>query len=111
MCNTPEVLVSTDAQGVQLDLDAKAQGVIAKPAAISWSIAADRRLDQLVQAANDMGANTRRNELAAALLAAAPPGGEELLQVVVAWRRATVRDVVLDVPAQAHVIQLPRYGP
>jgi hypothetical protein len=109
--DTLEVLVSADERGVHLDAEARAQVVVPKAASITWSMAADRRLDQLVELANEVGANTRRNELAAALVAAAQPDGQALLDLVVSWRRARVRDVVVDVPSSADVIQLPRYGP
>jgi hypothetical protein len=109
--DTLEVFVRPDDRGVHLDADAKASTAISKAASINWSMAADRRLDQLVDLANDLGANTRRNEVAAALVGAAPCDGEALLDLVLSWRRARVRDVVVDVPPNADVIQLPRYGP
>ena len=70
-----------------------------------------RRLDQLVELANEAGAAIRRNELAAAIIAATEAEGELLLQLVLRWRRAHVGDVVLNVPPQSEIIYLPRYGP
>ncbi len=100
-----------ESRGVQLEADAKAHQVMAKAAAITWPLPVDRRLDQLVALANDVGAATRRNELAAALVAAAEADGEHLLQMILRWRRARVRDVVVDVDVEAEVVYLPRYGP
>jgi hypothetical protein len=70
-----------------------------------------RRLDQLVELANEAGAAIRRNELAAAIIAATEAEGELLLQLVLRWRRAHVGDVVLNVPPKSEIIYLPRYGP
>jgi len=103
--------VHEDDRGVQLEPDVKAHGVLPKAAAVNWPLPADRRLDQLVAAANDAGAGTRRNELVAAIVAAAEPNGDLLLQLVLRWRRALVRDVVLDVDPEANLVYLPRYGP
>jgi hypothetical protein len=101
----------TDQQGVRLDADDIAARAVSKSAAISWSFPLDRRLDQLVELANEAGANTRRNELAAALVAAAEANGDELLHLVIGWRKLRVRDIVLDVADAAQVIELPRYPP
>jgi hypothetical protein len=100
-----------DNQGVRLDADDVAAKTVSKAASISWPFPFDRRLDQLVELANEAGANTRRNELAAALLAAARPDGEALLQLIIAYRKLRVRDVVLEVTDAAQVIDLPRYSP
>jgi hypothetical protein len=98
-------------RGVHLRADLKASRTVSKQAGLSWPIPADRRLDQLVELANEAGAATRRNELAAAIIAASEAEGEVLLQMVLRWRRACVSDVVLDVTAEAGIIYLPRYGP
>lgn len=78
---------------------------------ISWPLPADRRLDQLVDLANEAGAGARRNELAAAIVAAAEPDGEALLPFVLCWRRSKVRDVIVNPPQESSVIHFPRYGP
>jgi hypothetical protein len=98
-------------RGVHLEANLKASTAVPKQAALSWPLPADRRLDQLVEMANDAGAGTRRNELAAAIVAAADADGEVLLQLVLRWRRAKVRDVIVDPPQESSVIYLPRYGP
>lgn len=100
-----------DQQGVRLDANHVAAETVFKASAISWPFPVDRRLDQLVELANQAGANTRRHELAAALVAAAKPDGEVLLRLVIEWRRSRVRDVVLDVPEAAQVVDIPRYPP
>lgn len=98
-------------RGVHLRADLKASKTVSKQAGLSWPLPADRRLDQLVDLANEAGASTRRNELTAAIIAAADADGEALLRVVVSWRRARVSDVVLDVQSAAGIVYLPRYGP
>lgn len=98
-------------RGISLRADLKASTAVAKQAGLSWPLPADRRLDQLVEAANESGARTRRNELAAAILFAAPGDGEMLLQLVLRWRRALIRDVVIDTPEESSAVYLPRYGP
>lgn len=90
---------------------ARAHRTVGKPAAINWPIPADRRLDQLVDLANDAGAATSRSELAAALVASTTADAQELLQRVLAWRTASVRDVVEEVATDAEVVVLPRFGP
>ena len=101
----------TDSQGVRLDANDVAARTVSKAAAVSWPFPVDRRLDQLVDLANQAGANTRRHELAAAVVAATPADGEMLLALVIAWRKLRVRDVVLDVPEPAQVVEIPRYRP
>jgi hypothetical protein len=101
----------TGQEGVQLDANAVAATTVAKSAAVSWPLPLDRRLDQLVDLANQAGANTRRQEMAAALIAAAVPNGEDLLRLVIGWRKRLVREVVLDVAHAAQVVNIPRYPP
>ena len=98
-------------RGIRLEADLKAGTALPKQSGISWPLPADRRLDQLVDLANEAGAGTRRNELAAAIVAAAEPDGEVLLQLVLRWRRAKVRDVIVNPPPETSVIHFPRYGP
>lgn len=101
----------SDDRSVQLDAGARAHRTLPKAAAISWPIAADRRLDQLVEIANEHGAATSRSELCAAIVAAVAADGDELLHLVLAWRTARVREVVLDVAEEAQLVLLPRFGP
>jgi hypothetical protein len=103
--------VSGDDRGVHLEASLRAHRAMPKPASITWPLPADRRLDQLVGFANEAGAATHRAELTAALVAAAPVDAGALLGLVLAWRRSTVKDVVINVPPEAEVIYLPRYGP
>lgn len=103
--------MAVDRSGVQLDPTVRAQRTPPKAAAINWPMPVDRRLEQLVELANENGANTRRNELCAALVAAAPVDADELLEMILTLRRASVRDVVLDVRAEADVVHLPKHGP
>ena len=98
-------------RGVHLGRDLKASKTVSKQAGLSWPIPADRRLDQLVELANEAGAATRRNELAAAIIAATEAEGELLLQLVLRWRRACVADVVLNATPEVEIVYLPRYGP
>ena len=98
-------------RGVSLDADLKASDVVRKQAGLSWSWAADRRLDQLVDIANEAGAGTRRNELAAALVAFAEPEAAALVQLILRWRIVRVREVVLDTPSDSSIVYLERYAP
>jgi hypothetical protein len=100
-----------DQQGVLLDANKLASRTVTKPAAFSWPFSVDRRLDQLVEAANGAGAGVRRNELAAAIVAAASPDPEQLLRMVIDWRKSYVRDVVLGVDEAAQVVDIPKYPP
>ena len=98
-------------RGVHVNPDQKAHRTVAKPAAVTWPLPIDRRLDQLVELANEAGAGTSRTELLAAISAGVTTDGQELLQLVVRWRRSTVREVLLDVDADAEVVYLPRHRP
>lgn len=103
--------LANDDRAVHLEAAARAQRTVSKAAAINWPIPVDRRLDQLVEMANDAGAATSRGELAAALVADAGADGDELLRLVLAWRTALVRDVVVQVAEDATIVVLPRFGP
>jgi hypothetical protein len=103
--------VQDEDRGIHLKADIRASTAVPKAAALSWPLPADRRLDQLVDLANGAGAGTRRNELAAAIIAAAEADGDVLLQLVLDWRRAKVREVIIDPPQDSSVIYLPTYGP
>jgi hypothetical protein len=97
-------------RGVHLRADLKASTTIAKAAALSWPLPADRRLDQLVELANEAGAGTRRNEMAAAIIAGQEPDPDVLLGLVLRWRRALVADVVIGSQPEEGIVYLPRYG-
>ncbi|MFL0156325.1 hypothetical protein [Mycobacteroides chelonae] len=101
----------TEQQGVRLDADDYASRTVTKQAGVSWAFAVDRRLDQLVDVANSVGANVRRSELVAALVSAASDDPQQLLQAIIAWRTSRVREVVIGVNAAAQVVELPRFGP
>ncbi|OBJ97436.1 hypothetical protein A5638_14800 [Mycolicibacterium fortuitum] len=101
----------TEQDGVLMDANSLASRSATKPAAMSWPYPIDRRLDQLVELANAEGANVRRNELAAALVTAAPTDSAQLLALVIAYRKAYVRDVVVGVDNAAQVVEIPRYRP
>lgn len=74
-----------------------------------WNAAADHRLDQLVDLAREM--RVERSELAAALIFACDADSETLSNLILDWRRTDVRDVILDVPADADEVEVPRPGP
>lgn len=101
----------TDQRGVRLDANEYASRTATKQAGVSWPFPVDRRLDQLVEAANGAGANVRRSELVAAIVAAAPADPETLLRMILAWRTSPVRDVVIGVGGAAQVVEIPRFGP
>jgi hypothetical protein len=103
--------VQDEDRGVVLEADVRASVTVSKQAGLTWPMPADRRLDQLVDIANEAGASTRRNELAAALIASADPDGEVLLQLVLRWRRSRVRDVILSTQHNQKIVYLPRYKP
>lgn len=100
-----------DQQGVRLDADDYASRVVTKQAGVSWPFPVDRRLDQLVELANRVGANVRRSELVAAIVAAAPDDPEKLLRIILDWRTRHVRDVVIGVDDAAKVVKIARFPP
>jgi hypothetical protein len=62
---------------------------------LTWPLPADRRFDQLVELANEEGADTGGNEMAAAIIAGQDPDPDVLLGLVLRWRRVLVADVVI----------------
>jgi hypothetical protein len=76
---------------------------------LSWNVAVDYRLDQLVARAS--GTEPERSDLIAALVALAPTDGEALDSLVLNWRRKKVRDVVIGAPKTAKELPLPAHGP
>jgi hypothetical protein len=98
-------------RALQLDPDERASDAPVKQSGVSWPFPVDRRLDQLVSVANEAGAGTYRNELAAALVANASDDPSTLLQAVLSWRTSRIRDVVRGIAAESKVAYLPRYGP
>ena len=46
-------------RGIHLGADLKASTAVTKQAGLTWPVPADRRLDQLVDLANDAGAKTQ----------------------------------------------------
>ncbi len=93
-------LVSTDAS---LEDCPTAPTSMVLPAPVS------HRLDQLVDLADR--ARTDRTELTAALICHATPDEKKLVQAILNYRGKTVGDVILGVPSDASVIELPRRGP
>lgn len=59
-------------------------------------LALDQRLDALVDRALDAGERTNRRELLAAILFTAGQDGDELGALLKRYRRATVREAMLD---------------
>ncbi|MDX6286031.1 MAG: hypothetical protein QOG53_1516 [Frankiales bacterium] len=100
----------SEEQAVSLDPASPGAGPPRKAAAITWPLAVDRRLDQLVQLANQAGARTQRSELAAAIIAGVAPDARGLLDAVISFRTQDVRDVILGVPKSATAVRVPRYG-
>ncbi|KQY55817.1 hypothetical protein ASD11_15040 [Aeromicrobium sp. Root495] len=81
-----------------------------KQVGIRWPIALDQRLDDLVERANNAGASTTRRETIAAILLVADHTGEELVEILISYRRALVRDALLEV-SDADVIQFKAHRP
>ena len=67
-----------------------------KQVGIRWPMALDQRLDDLMERANDAGANTTRRETLAALLLAADYSGDDLVVLIRRYRTATVKDAPLN---------------
>ncbi len=79
--DTPGGRLQDEDRGVHLSADLKVSKTVSKQAGLTWPIPADRRLDQLVELANEAGAVARRNELATAIIATTEAEGEALLQL------------------------------
>lgn len=73
-------------------------------------LALDQRLDALVQRAVNEGERTNRRELLAALVYACDLDGDRLSSMLRAYRKATVADAVLDLPAD-NVLSFQRHSP
>lgn len=96
-------------RAVTVDANGFAEESAPKTTSVSWTLPIDRRLDQLVELARASGAE--RSELLAALVRSAEPNPEKLERLVKQWKDATVREVVLGVPASARTVDLPVVGP
>lgn len=78
-----------------------------KQPGLRWPLPIDVRLDELVERANESGANTSRQELLAALVLNTGSSGAKLLKAVVQLRKAKIGDVLI----RDEVDQLPVHGP
>lgn len=79
---------------------------------IRWPMALDQRLDDLMDRANDSGANTTRRETLAALLLDADFTGDELVELIRRYRTALVKEAPLSVvPAKGNLFELRSHRP
>lgn len=76
-------------------LDARLCSSQDRQVGLRWPVALDRRLDDLLDRAEDAGERTNRRELIAALLLAAEYDGDELRELLRTYRTALVRDAPL----------------
>src|SRR5438105_10134779 len=79
----------------QISPDSKVTECPQLPIGLSLPIPINERLNGLVDAANDAGANTRRKELIGALILAAAEDGEDLSQKLKTYRKAKAKDAAL----------------
>ena len=73
-------------------------------------MALDQRLDALVDRAVDAGERTNRREILSAILYAAAYDGNELGELLRTYRRAQVREAILDLDAE-NVVEFARHAP
>lgn len=77
---------------------------------ITWPLAVDRWLEQVLAQARAAGLATSRKELVAALMTASAPEDDELAQLLRNYRRKKVRDL-LNVPADSAEVVYLKQGP
>lgn len=85
----------------QLNLEDKVAGSAERNSGVSWPLAIDRRLDQILSVAADVGERTTRKELVAAILLSFEPDEESLNEVLRRFRKARIADALLDAPDEA----------
>ncbi len=86
------------------------EAVARRNAGITWSLAADHKLEQLVRLANERGAGTNRRELLSAIVCAFA-ADESLVDLVIRHRTARVSDVLASTSEDSNVIRIEAYGP
>jgi hypothetical protein len=98
-------LASSGPEHEELPLDARASELTRRKTTVVWSPAIHHRLDKLVTRAHAVRAE--RSEILEALVGAAPEDEQELEQLVLSWRRMTVREVLSATGQQGETIQVP----
>jgi hypothetical protein len=96
---------------VQVDPEERLLDCPEKPSAIAWPMPVDRRLDELVAAAREVGERTTRKEMAAAIVLAFDAAGDGLSDTLRNYRLARARDAVMAAPSADNVLHLPRHPP
>jgi hypothetical protein len=96
---------------LRLELDELLRRSRTKQLAVSWPLAVDQRLDALVNRAELAGENTNRRELLAAAMLATDLDGDALGDRLRAYRRARVKDALMDTPVSGNVVHLDRHKP
>jgi hypothetical protein len=91
----------------RIDPEAKLVEADSKQPGVRWPLPIDLRLDQLVAAANDVGAATTRQELLAALVLSASSEPQQLHSSVLQLRTASVKDA----STVGEVHRFPIHGP
>jgi hypothetical protein len=96
-------LASSGPEHEELPLDARASELTRRKTTVVPAI--HHRLDKLVTRAHAVRAE--RSEILEALVGAAPEDEQELEQLVLSWRRMTVREVLSATGQQGETIQVP----
>lgn len=93
------------------NLDDQLAAIEERNAGISWSLAVDLRLDDLLDRAREAGERTTRKEVAAAIVGAYEGTGEELGALVRRHRLLRARDVLRTAEREDNVVSLPPAKP
>jgi hypothetical protein len=96
--------------GVTISLDARVREGPQRNAGLSWTLALDHRVDELVKAAIEAGENTSRKELVSAILADFVGDPAELGRVLKAYRMMSVGQLLRD-DGSSDVVRLLPNGP
>lgn len=99
------------ASASQIDASRLLHEIEERPIGISLPIPLSRRLDLLVERAEQAGARAYRKDILGALILAAPETPEELLDLFSRYRTATAGDASLADQPQSTVLRDQRHKP
>ncbi len=90
-------------------LDALVVTTAQRNSGVSWPLAVDHRLDELLRIAREHGLNTTRKELVAAIVATIQLEPDDMDEMLKRYRRSRVRQILITSTAdEEKVITFPR---
>jgi hypothetical protein len=95
----------------RIEPDDALRDTVERAVGVTIPVPLSKRLDALVQRAEEAGARVYRKDLVAALILDAPESSEELLELFMRYRQAKAADAAFDDDESAEVLHLERAKP